>query len=302
MNFEVTARQDNLIRIESAEIAGVCATLKIIGDEAYLLFMKVPEEHRREGIGKELLEAAEIEASALGATEFICEYTDEAEGFKELLEQKGYNLNETGTIRMVRASEFLFSTALRRAVRKTFPGASAESFETMPMFRRDDVADFLARHGFEMPLRDMDTYDAKLSFASFDSEMEPQAVLLSSLCKDAVVVELLFGPSSESTHFNMTVGQHFVRALEERFLEVNDFEICFYARSEFVLELIKRMLNRRYSVYTTHTVMRSTKELPAEGTLLPERDSGYTDPALWQEEAKELPGQRSISKKAAWLK
>ncbi len=302
MNFEVTARQDNLIRIESAEIAGVCATLKIIGDEAYLLFMKVPEEHRREGIGKELLEAAEIEAAALGATELTCEYTDEAEGFKELLEQSGYNQSETGTIRMVRASEFLFSAKVRRIVRKQFPGVITESFETMPMFRRDDVADFLTHNGFEMPIRDMKTYDPKLSFASFDDNRAPQAVLLSGTCKNQVVVELLFGPSSSNTHYIMPIGQRFVRGLEDRFLDTGDFEIYFYARSEFVLKLIKSMLNRRYNVYTTNTVMRGAKELKESGALLQEKNSEYTDPALWQEEAKELMAQRSISKKAAWLK
>ncbi len=302
MNFEVTAMQDNLIRIESANPGGACATLKIIDDKAYLLFLKVPEEHRRQGIGKELLAAAESESAALGATELICEYTEAAEGFMNLLEASGYTQSESGTVRMIRASEFLFSAPLRRAVRKAFPDFTTESFESMPMYRRDNVADFLTRNGFEMPIRDMETYDPKMSFASFDSDLEPQAVLLSSVHGDAVVVELMFGPSSANTHFIMTVGQHLVRALEERYLEINDFEIHFYTRSEFVLELIKRMLNRRYSVYTTHTVIRSAKELQEPGTLLPENDSEFINPALWQEEAKELLAQRSISKKAAWYK
>ncbi len=255
MTFEVTALQDRMMRIEASDIKGACATLKISGDKAYLLFIRVPKGCRRNGYGTGLLEAAEAEAFAGGAKELICEYTGEATEFSDFLESCGYERSEAGKIYRVKGRDFLLSHRVRKSARITFPDMNTEVFEKMPMFRRDGVADFLTKHKYDMPVRDMDMYHQKRSFASFDKKYDPKAVILSALRGNDVVVELLFSVSSMNPRYILSVGQAFIKSLAELFSKIGEFDIFFYVHTDYVLNMITKLMDKSTKIDEVNPIM-----------------------------------------------
>ena len=300
MTFEVTAMQDNIVRIEASDAKGVCATLKITGEKAFLYFIRVPEDKRRSGLGKNLLEAVEAEAYECRAKELICEYTEETDGFKEFLGKCGYVSREAGSFLKVKGKEFLLSREVTKKARVPIHDAHSEVLEEMPMFRRDSVADFLTHHNFDMPIRDMDMYDQKISFVSFDKSFEPKSVILSSRRGNDVVVELLFGASGTDPKYILSAGQGFIEALMDFYGQVGNFDIFFYVHKDYVLSMIRKLMDKRHRIEEVSPVMRSVKKLQGPGALFPWKRDAEKWTWEWQEEAKELLGQRSISKKASW--
>ena len=77
--------------------------------------------------------------------------------------------------------------------------------------------------------------------------------------------------------------------------------IHIYSCTDYVVQLLTRLLDKKYKMENEHDVMHAEKEISADKEGL-ERDlKSNEDIWLWQEEAGIYMEQRNISEKAVWL-
>lgn len=297
MTHVVTAESNDTVRIE---VLGGGATIRLAEDLAQLLYIQLPEKLRRQGEGRALLEAAEAEALQRGAKRMCCEYTDLAEGFTPFLQSCGYDIREAGHIISVSIEELLASTGVRKSMRMSFDDITTTAFEDLLMFEWEDVADMLNRFRFETLSEDMDRYDKSLSFVAYDKNYHPRAVLLTTM-DEKLSVELLLGFSAKSSEYILCVCQKFAKALEELQKDGEPGRFYLYSCSEHVMALLKRLLDKKYTIKNEYKVSRGEKTLVTANDP-PERElTERNDAFCWRGEAESVFLQRNISEKAVWM-
>ena len=294
MTHLVSAEENDVIRIEEN---GAGATIRILGEQAMLLFMQVPEEERRQGRGRALLAAAETESSAHGAKKLCMEYSDYAEGFFSFLEACGYQSRDTGSILSIRTSDLLESEGVQKSLRMRFRDIKTSVLDDLLMFEWEDISDLLNKCRFEMRPENMSRFSPALSFVSYDGDYRARAVLLSTFKKE-LFVELLLGFSNKNPEFILCVCQEFVRALTEQKEELPD-RIFLYSSSEYVITLVRRLLDREYDLHREKTVWHAEKEL-AEGAVPLQRAQSEASAGLWKTESEQVFAQQNITEKTIW--
>lgn len=159
--------------------------------------------------------------------------------------------------------------------------------------------------GHEAPLllhdhRAFDYYDPALSWVAYDMDCCPRAVLLTTFHARGVAIDLLFGFSKTKPQFILSVCQGFAKELMGRMRGIAPEKIFIYSCTDFIMPLLRRLLDSKYEMATEYSVMKAKKEIFGKGQLLDRDICNDRNVWKWQKEVKEIFGQRNINEKAMW--
>ncbi len=298
MDFIITAKKKNAVRIETK--SGASATAIINGKTAHLIFMQVPGELREEGLGRDLLSAAEQQLSSMGVKELCCSYPDNLKEFDALLNTAAYKDAKSYDMLSINTKELLGSPAVIRSMKMNFKGIQTSLFEEMLSFQWEEVVSFLSRLNYQIPTEEFDHYDPSFSCVAYDELYRPKAVLLASTVDDNIIVELLMGFSKAHPQFVLCACQAFAKAITDLDLSDTYKKIYVLSATEYVFPLVRRLLDNKYKIQNEFSVITRKKELFKGGTALPEDLKGNTRLSRWRREADDIFAQRNICDKAIW--
>ncbi len=299
MKVMMSAKEDGCIRLEEA--GGASLTLDVSGEEAYVLYIHVPEQQRRQGIAKVLLAGAEKIAVKEGRKRMHCDFYQETEGFRELMEAEGYAVSEKEQVVFVRTEQLVSSTGVKKTLRAKFDGISVESFDEMLIFQWQEIAEFLQNFNYGVELNEMVRFEPSLSFAVYDEEYKPRAVFLVTAHEEELLVEFMFGFSTDKQQYVITAAKEFVKAIIDQDLVDTYPKISMIAVNSSVIPLLRRLLDKGYEVSESGKVLRADKELTVSGSY-PEEGGTIHDATFWMRQA--ITGARyqcNINEKYRWL-
>lgn len=297
MNIEVTARSNDLIRLEGDGIKG---TLRIVKKSAHLLQLYQENESLIKEDFSNFLEAVESEAAKAGAIDLIYQFSEDPNTC-ELFSDLGFEVKAAGEMLSFNAGELLNSEAVKKALRMKSPGIVTAVLENLMTLQMEDIIAFLKKNRFEIPEDDLFRFDLELSFAAYDEDYNPRAVLLTTKCEGGHLIDLLLGFSKTKPQYMLCVLQKFATSLYELVQKEGSEKIFVYSCTEFVRPLLLRFLDKKYELKKEYSVYRAVKKKitdkgEVKHNLMPE------DPLeLFKEEADKVLGLRNIGDKTVWL-
>ncbi len=297
MSF-VTAQKNGLVRIEAS---GASATLMLTDKNARFLFLQVPGEHRRQGMGSELIKAAEKEAAAHGATSLSLAFADSDASITGFLRNNGYTTSEIGRIISINPVELLESQGVNKSMKICFKDVETVLFNDLMMYQWEEIQEFMNRSHYYLKQDDYERFDPMFSCAAYDKDKHLRAVLLATVEEGDISVDFLLGFSSKNPEYILCVCQTFARSLARELMKNKYDRILIYSCTDYVKQLLERLMDSKYQLYSLYNVLQAKKEITPGGDEL-ERDLGSEERIwLWRDEAMEVSCQRNISEKSVWL-
>ncbi len=299
MNICISEETGDIIRIE--EKGGAGCTIDISDKKsARIIFLFVPEEQRRQGIGRALLVQAAGESARMGKSTLFCEFSSDLKPFHSLLASLDYSFSERDGIFSVKTDELLSSTGVKNSLRMKFPSIDIEPVDSLLSFQWDEVMEFLSHFGFDPGEDSYDRIETSLSFSAYDEKGKLRAVLLASEIKEGLIVELLLGYSKNAPQYILAVCQELARSLSYDQLAKQYPKITMLSANKGVLPLLKRVLDRRFSINEEAVVLHAEIDL-RDDDAAPVLQSANIDTDKWQEEIRLCPYQRNINEKYMWV-
>ena len=288
MKFFVCELPDGSIRIMDEEDNYII--LKCYGQDARI--MNVPSNF-------ELIKAAEAQALLRGMDKAIFDYSSELEDLSSYLQEAGYNLTDSYKILSVNAGELMSSAGVTKSAAIDFPGIEYVPFRDLILYQVEEAISILARENIILGKNDIERLDEDLSCIAYDENRKAKAIVLASTQGKEILVELLFGIGGNNPQFIMAALQGFARELNYlELLKVYD-TISMLEINDSITPLVKRLLDKEYSLKVTGDVKSAVKELSDKtGESVIEFDNikggQYTDEKIG------YPYQNNINFKSQW--
>ncbi|MCR5453054.1 MAG: GNAT family N-acetyltransferase [Lachnospiraceae bacterium] len=297
MSFEINRIRENEIRISDG--SGASATVGVTEDVIKILSFYVPEDNRKNGIGRSMLEEVENIALSKNAKRIECDYRDDLEAFSALIKNSGYEISEGKNMVSVNTEDLINSTGVIKSLRVKLPGIETTSFSEMMPYQIDEVGEFLNNIHINMDENRLNSFDERLSCVVYNKDYKIRAVLLTTILDGVILVDLLVGFSKKNPEHVLAVCQEFVRGLIEDNVVSSCPKIVVMAIREEVTALFKRLLDKEYQLYLEAKVNHAVKILePGE-----DNEINYTvgEYIPWQEDISDIPYQSNISEKQLWF-
>lgn len=296
MSLFVTSADDSMIRIAGEH--GETCTVGISKDSARILRLYVPEELRNMGIGKALLEGAAIQTSALGKKSLICD-TPDNDMMRGFFSSAGYDIKKGRPVISVNVFEVINSIGVQKSLAMEFEDIETEYLVNLMDFEMADVINLLTKLGYPITNDDLVRYELSLSSVAYDEQLRPQAVLLASKDGEEIHVDLMLGLSRSRPQFILAVCQSFIRAVGQRLLIEELTEISMYTVNNSVMQLLKRLLDKKAKVRTLFGTISAVKEIEPGGEGLPKNMSlNEQGPVTGGKDSSIL---MNITEKGVWL-
>ena len=288
MRFITCDLPDGRVRIMDDEDNFII--IKCFGRDARI--MSIPS-------GYELIKAAEAEAFDRGMERILFDYSSELEELSSYLQESGYTLSDSFKILSVNARELMTSKGVTKSMAVDFPGIEYVPFRDLIAYQEEEVVDILAREHIILGKNDLDRFDEDISCVSYDENSKPKAVVLASTQGKEILVELLYGLGGYNPQFIMAALQGFAREMTYLGLLTVYDRISMLEVNESITPLVKRLLDREYSLDVTGTVKKAVKELSDAA-----RDPGIELENItgkhYIEEKIGYPYQNNINFKSQW--
>ena len=264
--------------------------LKCFGNDARI--MSVPSNY-------ELIKAAEVQALSMGMEKVVFDYSSELEEMSSYLQEAGYNLTDSYKILSVDARELMISKGVTKSLSIDFPGIEYVPFRDLILYQAQELVDMLEREKIILGRNDIDRFDEDLSCIAYDEDSKPKAVVLVSTQGKEILVELLYGMGGHNPQFIMAALQGFAREINYLGLLYVYDTISMLEVNESITPLVKRLLDKEYSLEVSGTVKKAVKELSDKG-----EDSGIEIEEItgrhYMEEKIGYPYQNNINFKSQW--
>ena len=190
MQIYLTAENEDIVRLGDGE--GASAAFRINGTEAELLSLTVPEERRRQGIASAMLKAAEKVLAKRGVAFLSALYLDTIEGLEELFLSCGYEISESCQIIALKTSLINQNPFIWKMVKNRVQDFNAVSLKGFTVTQWRQLLDFMSEEGLRLTTYDLAHLDQMLSTVVFDQTGKICSLLLGSIAKETVYIELLY--------------------------------------------------------------------------------------------------------------
>ncbi len=298
MSIVLAARSNTAIRLE--EEGGAELTMDLSGDDAQILYMYVPTEQRRQGIGSALLATTEQVAVSEGKKQISCGYSAKADAFSALLEKNGYDISEGDDVVTVNTKDLIMSTGVKKSLRMKFKGVMADALDDMLVFQWEEVVDFLKYYHYDIDVDELSRFEQTLSYAVYDEAYKPRAVILVSAHGEELLIEFLFGISKANQQFVISACQEFIKALMEQDLVETYPRISMIAANNSVIPLLMRLMDKDYEVTHTDRILCGKKQISEKGEY-PASGGRIKECGFWRRKSeKDAPYQCNINQKYQW--
>lgn len=288
MSFYSCDLPDGRVRIKDDEDNFII--LKFFGRDARI--MNIPTDYK-------LIKAAEAKALDKGMARIVFDYSSGLEELTSYLQKSGYQLSDSYKILSVNASELMTSKGVAKSLAVDFPGIEYVPFRDLIAYQEEEIIDILVRENIILGKNDMDRFDEDISCVTYDENRKAKAVVLTSTQGKEILVELLYGLGGHNPQFIMAALQGFAREMIYLgLLSVYD-RISMLEVNDSITPLVKRLLDREYSLDVTGTVKKAVKELSDAA-----RDPGIELENItgkhYFEEKIGYPYQNNINFKSQW--
>ncbi|MBE5827391.1 MAG: GNAT family N-acetyltransferase [Butyrivibrio sp.] len=302
MQVFITVNSDRILRITDKE--GAFLTFEISKDEARILSVLVPESRRRKGIGKTLLAASEKLLLTKGINKIYADFTDHAEGVKELLADVGYTMEMSTDILAVPMGVALYSPKVKKALATGQRAVTCLSLSDLTVTRMRKVFDFLADVGADVTGYDMAHCNNRISTAVFDSEGKPISVVLCTDMERDLNVDFLISRYSKDPSYILFAMLGMIEAAKMEGGEERYNRLTMTAYNSNVIALLKSTLSDESNIETISRCMCFSKDISTGDVEMPDieykKDEDDYQESVWEREVFDIPFQKNVLWKSKW--
>ena len=223
-----------------------------------------------------------------------CNFPESNTALKDCLSEKGFTFAEASGIISVKTMELLSSTGVKKSLGMKFPGGETWSFAELLRFQIVEIADYLTENRYAVSGERLLEMDSRLSVVTYNSDYDICGLLLASVLEDAILVEFLMGALAKSPQFILSSCQKFAENLVKMNMATEYPVIRMLTLNDGVIPLLRRLLDKEYSLKQEGTVLRGEKMVSTEEEACEFREEDYPEELL----KGEL--QKNINEKYDW--
>ncbi len=297
MDFKIESIKENVIRI--SDEFGSSATVGLSKNALQILSFYVPEDKRKNGIGKAMLDEIEQVAISQDKKKIECDYRSDLAPFSAMLKNSGYEILDGKTMVSVNTKDLINSTGVKKSLRVKLREIESTCFSEMMPYQIDEVRDFLKRIHIDFNEERLEKFDDQLSCVVYNKDYKIRAVLLTTVLEKEILVDLLVGLSKRNPEHVLAVCQEFVKGILENNMAETHSKIVVLAIREEVTALFKRLLDKEYELYQEVKIDHAIKKIDenAEDELY----FAVGEYVPWQNDLSDIPYQYNISEKQLWF-
>ena len=304
MQIFIKVFNDRILRITDGE--GASLTFKLMKGQAQILSVFVPEERRKQGIGRSLLISAEKLLWEKDIKIVYADYVEGIEGLSPLFESNDYILLSDVDIIAIPMGMALYSPNVKRAFDKPRGKTTYLPLEQLNMVNKQELLAFLDYVGISVSCYDLAHYSSKISGVVFDKDSSPVSAILCRDCGRTLYIGALASNSADDLAVIYATIMGMMDAVKEAGGDNRYRRITLAAYNAGMVELIKRILGDDISIEVIGKSVTMSKRLIAS-RLSGENYEYVTDideilQSAWEREASVMPVQKSIINKAAWFR
>ncbi len=288
MKFFKSALHDGRVRILDENKNAII--LKFFDNNARI--MTVPENY-------DLVKAAQTLAISQNVKRINFDYKSDLTSLEEQLQEDGFKISNSVNILSVSATDLFASKGVKKSIDIDFPDVEYIPFRDLILYQAQEAIDLLSKEKIIIGDNDIDRFDEDLSCIVYDEARRPKSIILASTQGKEIVIELLFSMAGSNPKFVMAATQGFARELLSlRLLEVYD-RISMLEVNDSITPLIKRLLDKEYSLDITGEVHSASKEL-SESSESADIEFEDVPLGLFVDEKIGYPYQNNINIKSQW--
>ncbi len=302
MKIFITVISDKIIRITDGK--GAFLTAGYYGKLGCILSIIVPEERRRNGIGRNLLLAMEKILLHKGVKRINVDFADVIDGAKELFRRAGYGSFLVADLLSVPVGVVMYSPNIKKTIDRGFGDSRCVPLALLSIQEIEKVFEMLEEVGFVASAYDMAHYNGKISTVVYDSKNKPVSVLLCSDNGRDLHVNLLVSTAQDNPSYVLMSMVGMVEALKRCGGENSYNRITAAAYNDKVDDLIIHLLSDTATLKVEGKCISMSKKLT--GSNDDYKDYEYQEmkddyqEKIWEREVAKVPFQKNLSIKARW--
>ena len=300
MQLIKTVDSENMLRLE--EDGGAALTVKKTEVAGRILSLIVPKDDRREGIGSELIKAAEHMLYSEGIKKIDADFPDTIGGMKEFFEQAGYDVKKSAPIISVSMKSLLGSLTVRRAMANELDDAVFVPLADLMVDQLDSLLEQLSNFKIDLSNSDIARFMQECSGVVYDNKNIPQAFILCSEASDGILVDLLAAVGGSNPKFIIVAMQGMLNGIVAQGGSKTFDTLSMLASNKNVNELLVRVLKKGVEPQHVGDALYASKTIsdPYDNTEDIEDDLDEDLEDEWRREIKKVPFQANINWKMPW--
>ena len=293
-----TAENESLFRIE--EESGAAITVSVEGRTGRILSLFVPEENRRKGLGRLLISCAEKALAERNGKMIDTFFPDQNEDLTGFFRACGFTQEEEVPILSVSTETISRSPSVKRIIEQEHEGMEFQALSELFMVQWDELLEVLNDWNIKLNPRDINRFDDEISGVVYDSEFQPQTVVLCSCGERTLNVELLLSREGLDPEFMLCALQNMLVNMELKGGSAAFPTLTLIAANKGVNPLIEKLTMGDRVAQKKGSVLRFLKAVEPEAYAdlsILEGTEDRDPERLWWEEIKDIPYQLNISYK-----
>ena len=302
MQIFVNVFNDRILRISDG--AGAVLTFKLMKGQAQILTIFVPEDNRKQGIGRSLLSAAQKLLLERGIKFLYADFLEGIEGLVPLFESFDYILLSEVDILAIPMRMIIYAPNIKRAFDMPRGKTTFLPLEQLRMVDKQELLAFLDYLGTPVSCYDLAHYNSNISGVVFDKAGSPVSAIL---CRDfgrTLYIGLLASKNPDDPAVLFATLMGLMDAVKEAGGDDRYQRLIFASYNAKIVELIKHTLgdetefeviDKSATMFKRLIAARVSKE---NFEYVMDIDEALQD--VWEREVSVMPVQKSIINKAGW--
>ena len=214
MHFYLVVDSDGILRIEEEEGGQVTASL--MGDEARILSIFVPEKGRRTGIGRMLLSLLSQEAHKRNIRHIVADFAESMSDIQGLLKACGYTMEAGAPVMSIDMEKLLSYNAVKKLLKQKNMGEHFISLWQYQLTHQKSVEDIFKELKLLPEQMDFSRYQLDMSGFVYNDAGKREAVILCSDYGTWVHVERLDVEGEPDSPAFMVAARGMIEEIMER--------------------------------------------------------------------------------------
>lgn len=299
LTMKKTVDDDRILRIEEED--GSAITIYKERGYGHILSIFVAQDERGQGIGSELLSAAEQELFDCGIQWMDAEYANSLDTLSAFFEGNDFTVKPGADILSIPISDFLRSSMIKKFMKVPNPGTEFVPLSGLSFSQWDELIERFKKKHLRIENQDIVRLEQDISGVVYDEKEIPQAVVFCSEVGGNLHVDFLMGFEKNPQKYVMASLQGMLSGLIERYKSRNYENLTAISINKNVPILMQRALDGGQPQKTSETLYarkRISGDIEADEILNEELDKDRKE--LWRREIRKVPLQANISYKLSW--